>query len=468
MKYLAILKDSVREAIDNKVIFVMIGLSLLVTLFVLSLGFTPLPPDKVMARLLRGNFLDLRALQHGGEVQAHEEAPPAPRPEDKHPHKQPGPAEPGKEAPKQPAELGQFAVRGVELLKGAPDSPESSYRYTIALPLKGKEEADRVRADPAAEIARLRGRLAQAEQMQYFKVIEVRHGAAAPAGDKGEAWPHTVFFQVTTEPVEESRLVWGHEYSLLWGAVSLGGGAPLGFVLLVSTAAVLWIGSLVTLLVSVIITAFFIPNMLRKGTIDLLLVRPISRWALLTYKYVGGLTFVLVNTTVAIVGMWLALGLRSGVWANAFLLMIFVYTFFFAILYAVSTLFAVLTRSSIVAILMTCGAWFVLFLVGLFYGLGEQQRVREELRNVPPERRSSDNAFFTVVRAVHFVLPRTRDLDALGNEALLRDFLPRKFVETIPAKARESVSWGESISVSLAFIAVLLALSCWRFALKDY
>src|SRR5204863_726439 len=120
----------------------------------------------------------------------------------------------------------------------------------------------------------------------------------------------------------------------------------------------LWIGSLVTLLASIIITSFFIPNMLRKGTVDLLIVKPIHRWVLLVYKYVGGLTFVLLNTAVALGGIWLALGLRSGIWANTFLLMIFVYTFFFAILYAVSTLVAVMTRSAIATILLTCAAWF--------------------------------------------------------------------------------------------------------------
>jgi hypothetical protein len=104
----------------------------------------------------------------------------------------------------------------------------------------------------------------------------------------------------------------------------------------------------------------------------------------------------------------------------------------------------------------------------VFYGLGEQARVREEVRNVPPEQRNSGNTFFKVVRAVHFVLPRTRDLDALGNEALLNDFLPRQLLATIPSRARESISWGESIAVSLAFIAVMLGLSCWRFARKDY
>jgi ABC-type transport system involved in multi-copper enzyme maturation permease subunit len=454
MKYLAILKDSVREALDNKLIYVLVGLSLLVTLFVLSAGFKPLPAADMMARLLKGDIIRPNEFAGGG-----------------------GPAEPARERQKRQvlerksggpkdhrneAALGIFHVESAEPLQGEAATPDSSYRFTIALPLATKEAADRVRANPAAEVAQLRSSLELAEKFQYFKVNEVHLHAG-----KGDATA-TVHFTVTTEPTGGSRLVWGDEYSLFWGAVPLGGGAPLGLVLFISTISVLGIGSWVTLLVSVIVTAFFIPNMLRKGTIDLLLCRPISRPALLSYKYVGGLTFILINTAVAIVGMWLALGLRSGVWANSFLLMIFVYTFFFAILYAASTLFGVLTRSAVVAILLTCGVWFVLFLVSVFYGLGERQRMLEDLAETPAEERTSENGFFKVVRAVHFVLPRTGDLNDLGQKALMHDFMPPKLLEMAPGLERESFHWGESIGVSLGFIVVVLGLSCWLFARKDY
>ena len=46
MKFLAVLKDSLREAIDTKVFYVMIGLSLLVALFTGTMTFTPKPVAK--------------------------------------------------------------------------------------------------------------------------------------------------------------------------------------------------------------------------------------------------------------------------------------------------------------------------------------------------------------------------------------------------------------------------------------
>ena len=47
MKYLAILKDSFREAVDTKVFYVMIALSALIMLLVSSISFTPQPVSEL-------------------------------------------------------------------------------------------------------------------------------------------------------------------------------------------------------------------------------------------------------------------------------------------------------------------------------------------------------------------------------------------------------------------------------------
>jgi ABC-type transport system involved in multi-copper enzyme maturation permease subunit len=180
-----------------------------------------------------------------------------------------------------------------------------------------------------------------------------------------------------------------------------------------------------------------------------------------------------------------------------------VITFFFAILYSVSTLFGVLTRSPIVSILMTCGVWFILFVVGLvnliFDSLEKEQAVQvrrnasqmavvattlsglpsgsgpllaANVLHVQTNRlrpyEQSPSTFARVVRAIHFVLPRTRDLDTLMTMNLERDLmvLPRNLGSQ--AVLSRTVSWGESLTVSGVFIAVMLGLSCWWFATRDY
>src|SRR5207248_2187452 len=122
------------------------------------------------------------------------------------------------------------------------------------------------------------------------------------------------------------------------------------------------IGALVALCLSVVITAFFIPNLMRKGSIDLLVSKPIGRVQLLVYKYVGGLTFIFLVSVFTIGGVWLVMAARSGMWDPSFLFVIFALTFTFAILYAVSTAVAVYTRSAIASILVTFAFMFVMWL----------------------------------------------------------------------------------------------------------
>jgi ABC-type transport system involved in multi-copper enzyme maturation permease subunit len=244
--------------------------------------------------------------------------------------------------------------------------------------------------------------------------------------------------------------------------------APLGLQLFFLTSVIISTGSWVAILTGVIITSFFIPNMLRKGTIDLLLAKPISRWMLLLYKYVGGLSFIFFNNLVAVGGIWLVLGWRSGIWANWFLLLVPVLTFFFAILYAVSTLFGVMTRSTVAAILITCGAWFFFFLVGTAYQVFESGERKEEKQRVPPDKQQfTNNTFGRAVKLVHTVTPRTSDLSYLGSVLIMSDFLTGD--PAMSAKLSSSkMNWKESLLVSGIFIFVMLSLACWWFATKDY
>ena len=70
MKYLAILRDSFLEALDSKVIYVLVALSLLVTLFMLSISFTPAgvqppgSPSRVNQRFPSGPL----AIPYNGEI----------------------------------------------------------------------------------------------------------------------------------------------------------------------------------------------------------------------------------------------------------------------------------------------------------------------------------------------------------------------------------------------------------------
>lgn len=447
MKALAILKDSLREAIDTKVFYVMVAMSSLLTLIAFTLSFKPGPPSDIVKGFLMfsmySDTTDLRPEHFMGMMSS--------------------------------SNFTLYEIKSMEPLDGAPEGPKSPYRLNLVVHYKTAEEAAKTKASPAEVEQLIRQRMGKLDEMQLVTVTDIQLANASPAPTVPET-PETpvktydVPFDVTIQPTPTAARLWPHEPSLFFGAVPMTflEKAPLGAQLYILEDKVVGgFGAWISILISVIITSFFIPNMLRKGTVDLLLVKPIPRFALLLYKYLGGLTFIFLNTAVAVIGMWLALGLRSGVWAPSFLLTIFIITFFFAILYSFSTLFAVLTRSPIAAILLTLGAWFVLFLVGFLFQIVEEQRVMEERQNVTAGERFSEGTFAAVVRGAHFVVPRTKDLDILTSQLLIRDLLTSNQIKSQKLETAR-VDWGESLTVSFAYIAVLLGLSCWWFATRDY
>ncbi|MFM7151754.1 MAG: ABC transporter permease [Gemmataceae bacterium] len=458
MKFLAILRDSLREAIDSKVFYVMLALSAFLVALASTVTFSPKPGGKMMMELasipLSVDLSNLDPTEFRGNGGG-----PAPNL--------------GTLAKRL---RGIYKVEEVTPLGGSDDMPDATFRVLVKqegrIPFLGASKPDTV-------MSQIRERFGTYDDQQVAEVLDVRHD------------PSRNGYLVDARLTPAGKRMWPHDFSLFFGALPIiREGVPLGAQLFaMENILVNQIGAWIAILVSVVITAFFIPNMLRKGTVDVLIVKPINRVTLLLYKYVGGLLFILINTAVAVTGVWLALSLRSGIWAPGFLMAIPVITFFFAILYAVSTLFGVLSGSPIVSILMTCAVWFLLFIsntLNLIYETIEKDEVNSLKRSVPrlvvatvglgaagdassgltaasllaskgPSRESSQGwkIFGRIVRGVHFILPRTGDLDALMTSALQRDLLvlPRGLASQ--ALFSRPITWGESLSVSACFILVI-------------
>jgi hypothetical protein len=452
MKYLAILKDCFREAIDTKVLYVMIVLSVLLIIFLVSCTFAAQPADNYFGALLRGH---LEGVPLEEEPRQWGKAP-APAVEDK----ADGP-------PALPSRY-DFNLVEAKALEGDANSPGSTFLVTVRVNLLRPEVAQLARVSPGPAQDALERRLSKFKDLGLIRPSNIRLAQPSNAAVNNDPQKATsIYFEFTAEPGANTRRMWPHELQLFFGAVPMGGNTPLGMLLFLLAVVIIHTAGWVTLLISVVMTAFFIPNMLRKGTVDLLIVKPIKRPVLLIFKYLGGLTFIFLNTLVAVGGMWLALGLKSGLWANYFLLMIPTLTFFFAILYSVSTLFGVISRSPIVSILVTCLAWFIFFAVGAAYSFVDRLAHDEELHNTPTEQRKSDNTVCTVIKVLHFVTPRTSDLNTLGDLMLAKDFLSEELVKAMRID-RTSVTWSESISVSVAFIAVMLGAASWWVHSTDY
>jgi len=436
VKYLAILKDSLLEAIDTKVFYVMVGLSCLLTLVVASVSFQAVPAEEALKRIANGSarvYRDRGRSLHGDD-----------RPI-------------------------RYTFEGLEQLNDATQPQAGDYQFTLIAPEMELRKAASVWSLPADSEATAPpfGALTDDVLQDFVKSQFSMYGGVefTKVERAKTSKPGDVAFLVETKGSKGAR-GWLHDPCLFFGAVPITSlGQSLGvYIYFIEGLLVNGIGAWVGILIGVVITAFFIPNMLRKGTIDLLLAKPIHRTTLLIYKYIGGLTFVFLNSLVAVGGMWLAIGFRSGIWATGFLLTIFVLTFFFAVLYAVSALFSVLTRSAIVSILMTFAAWFLLWIVGTGYTQLEVIRNDAVLSKQMPV----PGWIYATVSKIHYVLPRTKDLDILTTKLLLRGVMTEGEIRTQKLDVLPQVTWGESLAVSAIFIAVMLGLACWRFARADY
>ena len=498
MKFLAILKDSIREAIDAKVFYVMVGLSLLMTLITLSITFTPIPGDRQVVQDWAILPLNTDAPDIG-QARAMDQLFQA-RPT-------------------------RFEVAEIAPLEGQPNAATSTFKVKLKASFNTADAATKAKADPQAVESFIE---------QQFGLLEGRHMMDA-TDVHFTGWEGNIpllggllggnnslkgNFELEARPTPATFRFWPNRLSLIFGAWDVSGQA--GFPLfhqmgVIENVLVGYIGSTIAVLVSIVISAFFIPNMLRKGSVDLLLVKPIGRVSLLLYKFVGGLTFIFLNTVVAVVGVWAALGLRSGIWGVAFLETILVLTFFFAILYSVSTVFGVLTRSPIAAILLTVGVWAIFFIIGAIHGVIEQFRsldrmaqaiqaklgdegvkALEEAQNrnpdnpqAPPSQRGPqlsqlrfhENWFTQTIYVLHLILPRTNDLYRLTDRQIHHDLAfgeptappeadkpPAKLPGGIelPQVVDKPPPLAEVVGVSGAFIALMLVISCFWFVTKDY
>lgn len=473
-QFVAILKDSFREAVDGFVIYLMLALSVILIVLAASISYVPSSAEDSLPELLtqfnlvfpdRGasaaptgspdvvlyKATNVQDTPNGAKfvLEVNPQAA-APKPAD-------GKAD--APAPKPP-------LGGRDGFRHAVFAWKSPPGEKIKNPMAGKNKGAAQKGEleiltpPTATEADLRA-VTDDDLTAFLKsqfdtfggLSDVTVSRRAGVAEPGYA------YDVEVKGVQGAR-GWPHQVYVFFGAVPPIKKVPLGLTLyVIQNQIVNGIGAAVALMISVVITAFFIPNLLRKGSVDLLVSKPIGRSQLLVYKYIGGLTFIFLISTVAIGGVWLVMAARSGSWNPTFLLVIPILTFTFGILYSVSTLVAVFTRSAIAAIMITLGFMFMLYVFGNVKTFFDMNRVTEDA-NLPEWS-------YTLVDTVNNVLPRYKDLDKITGKLLADSTMPTG-LSRLAGIFTEFPSWPGAIGVSLAFIAVMLLLSCWRFSRRDY
>lgn len=488
-KPIAILKDSLREAWDSKTLLVMLILATLFLVGVASIGYQAAAPKTVFEEFAQKLSAPILRLDHGKrEVPMGMTGGP-------------------------PVPLATYTVTTFRVVEDAAHAPNGEYEFHLVVrptdlageaappgsdnegEPKKEPRAPRVdgfdtavalwHEDGSGRFVKIEGRneldpkkvkvkigAVTEDMVREFLATELLRDTEVPitrferirAENPGER-----VYKITTGPSVEPR-VWPVKFSIGFGAWESDSPAPLGTILRgIEDLLISSVGGIIIILIAVIVTSFFIPNMLRPGSVVMLLSKPISRTTLLLFKYVGGLFFVLILSTFVVGGVWLITGLRAGVWAPGVFAVIPLMTLTFAILYAVSTVAAVWTRNAIVSILVTLAFAGFLWLVGKveFFAM-----IHRAMRDAVAELKNEEPQYDTwakVTGALNRALPRWHDIDVLTGEAVADSLMTTKQREaekSILQKHRPS--WGGTIGVTVLWIVGLLAFACWRFSTKDY
>jgi len=374
-----------------------------------------------------------------------------------------------------------WIVAAEPLPADAADGPATAWSVTLArnvVPVVG-------RLATSDEIA---ARFGQIPDGRLWTIREIRETTSRMAAATGsQTW------ELAVDPGPDLRILWPHRFSLFGDSLELSRpeGAPLGLeVFILQKLLSNGIGGTILLLVSVVVTAAFVPTMIRKGTLELLLVRPLPRWQLIVFTYAAALLFVAGLLGLLIFATWLVTGLLTGLWSPGILLALPTLLLFFAMLLSVSVFTGIVTRSAVAAMLVTITTWGVLFVVGLMHMQVVASRMREENAGKPrpvsvadalrPRPASAQRPrekpaaartpFHTttvarIVEAIYAVLPHTEDLDTMVDRQLMRDFAVggrlRQLMES------PDFQWARGVGLAVAHAAAFLVAACAVFTRRD-
>ncbi len=192
------------------------------------------------------------------------------------------------------------------------------------------------------------------------------------------------------------------------------------------------------LFISIFSASSFIPNMLEKGNVDLVLSKPISRNEILLGKFLGGILVVLVNIAYLVAGLWVLIGFKFGIWDPGILLTILTITYAFAVLYSLIILIGVVSQSSVLAMIISYLIFFVFSPI-----LAARDKITFLTEN---------ETLGKVLNVLYYIVPQTNDLGNLTGQIASGDVIRAT----------------QTIYVSLLFILVSLFLSAVIFNKKDY
>ena len=192
------------------------------------------------------------------------------------------------------------------------------------------------------------------------------------------------------------------------------------------------------LFISIFSVAGFIPSLLEKGNIDLILSKPVSRPQVILGKFFGGTAMVFTNLFYAIFMLWLLIGLKFNVWEMNFLFASVSITLAFASIYSLIILIGIVTRSTMFSLVISYLIFFVFSPL-----LSSRETIFAFIDN---------GLMKTIFELLYYLVPQTSDLSTITTS-----FAVGNPIEN-PA----------TILTSILYIILILYASIFIFNKKDY
>lgn len=191
------------------------------------------------------------------------------------------------------------------------------------------------------------------------------------------------------------------------------------------------------LFLAVFTTGSQVPNLMKRGTVDLYLTRPVSRTHVLLGRFLGSVTVVAANLAYLCGGVFLVVSLKTGVWnfrfLHAGLLIFFVFLSYLGFMFLVGAL----SGSTPLSIMIPYAIYMV-----------TMPLVAHDKIAAAVDSRLAAN----VVQGLYWILPKSAELGKDMVELVLGRGMPSPV----------------SLATTGAFGLVCLALAVFRFARKDF
>ena len=193
-----------------------------------------------------------------------------------------------------------------------------------------------------------------------------------------------------------------------------------------------WLAWIATI-IGLVSTASIFPDFVDRGSIDLMLSKPIGRARLFFTKFLAGLMFAGLQVTVFTLASFLVIGLRGGDWEPWLFIAVPLVVVFYSYLFAVQATIGLVTGSVIASVIGVFLFWFVVSLVQTGDGITLAWRITNEItaeRKMVRVEKQEGRVMDTSARLVDLRLA------ADGGDTEATDQLPELELELVEKRER--------------------------------